>query len=390
MPNTLPAVSLHPYTIKSRFTLFCSLLVALSVAGCDSGAKNEQAAEKARSESDRISAAHSSDIRPVRTIVANLRAVGEPVSLTGHIRSRIEENLAFRVDGKVIARRVGVGEVVNAGDLIAEVDPQPQQDALRAAQARNVAAQAVFEEATRNRERQQTLVRTGATTWVLADAAEKAFRSAKADVDATAAQLHSAEDQLDYTKLRADATGVVIATGVEAGEVVRAGQMIVTIAHSDSVDAVFDVPASLMRKVSPDAEITIALSDDPAVQTIGRVREVAPQADPVTRSYRVKVELTELPVAMRLGATVAGRTNMRAPGGTELPATALTSVNNQPAVWIVSPQNHQVSLRPIEVQREDSASIVVISGVHDGELVVTAGVHALRPEQKVRLLEAAP
>ena len=326
------------------------------------------------------------DIRPVRIVVATLHAEGEPVSLTGHIRARTEESLAFRIDGKVIARRVDVGRVVKPGDVVAEVDPQPQQDALRAAQARHVAAQAVFDEASKNQERQQTLVHQGATSWAQADAAEKAYRSAKADVDATAAQLHAAEDQLGYTKLRADAAGVVIATGAEAGEVVRAGQMIVTVAHNDGADAVFDVPASLMRKVSPDAEISIALSDDPTVHTVGQVREVAPQADPVTRSYRVKVGLTEWPEAMRLGATVTGRTHMQAPGGIGLPATALTSLNNRPAVWVVDPQIHQVSLRSVEVQREDSASITVTRGLQGGELVVTAGVHALRPDQKVQLL----
>ena len=329
------------------------------------------------------------DIRPVRTVVATLHAAGEPVSLTGHIRARTEENLAFRLDGKLIARRVDLGQVVKPGDLIAEIDPLPQQDALRAAEARLVAAQAVLEEASKNLARKQTLARQGASTWVEADAAERAYRSAKAQVDATAAQLHSAEDQLGYTKLRADAGGVVIATGAEAGEVVRAGQMIVTVAHQDGADAVFDVPASLMRRVSPNAEISIALSDDPAVHTVGRVREVAPQADPVTRSYRVKVGLTEWPAAMRLGATVTGRTHMRAPGGIELPATSLTSFNDQPAVWVVDPKSHQVSLQPIEVQRQDSEKIVVTRGLNGGELVVTAGVHALRMGQKVRLLGAA-
>ena len=254
------------------------------------------------------------DIRPVRTVVATLHAEGEPISLTGHIRARTEESLAFRIDGKVIARRVGVGQVVKPGDLVAEVDPQPLQDALRAARARHAAAQAVFEEAGNNLERKRTLVGQGWSTGVQFDAAEKAYRSAKAEVDATAAQLHAAEDQLGYTKLLADASGAVIATGAEAGEVVRAGQMIVTVAHDDGADAVFDVPASLMRQVSPDALINIALTDDPSVRTVGRVREVAPQADPVTRSYRVKVGLTEWPKAMRLGATVSGQTRMRGSG----------------------------------------------------------------------------
>ena len=162
--------------------------------------------------------------------------------------------------------------------------------------------------------------------------------------------------------------------------------MIVTVALDDGADAVFDVPASLMRQVSPDVEISIALTDDPEIRTVGRVRETAPQADPVTRSYRVKVGLTERPEAMRLGATVTGQAPMRAPGGIELPATALTSVDNKPAVWVVDPASQQVSLRPVQLQRQDSAGIVVTRGLEGGEVVVTAGVHALRPGQKVRLL----
>jgi RND family efflux transporter MFP subunit len=246
-----------------------------------------------------------------------------------------------------------------------------------------------LEEASKNLYRKKVLGQQGNATGVQVDAAEQANRSAQAQVDAAAAQLHSAEDQLSYTKLRADADGVVIATGAEAGEVVRAGQMIVTVAHQDGADAVFDVPASLMRKVSPDAEITIELSDDSSIHTLGRVREVAPQADSVTRSHQVKVGLIEWPAAMQLGATVTGRTHMRAPAGMEIPATALTTSENKPAVWVVDPNSHKVSLRSVELERQDSGSIIVARGLDGGELVVSAGVHALRPGQKVRLLGGA-
>jgi RND family efflux transporter MFP subunit len=324
----------------------------------------------------------SPEIRLVRTVVATTRAEGESVSLTGHIRARTEESLAFRIDGRVIERRVDVGQIVKPGDVVAELDPQPKQDALRAAQAKQASAQATLHEAANNLERQRILVAQGWSTRVKFDDAQKTFLAAKADVDATAADLHAAEDQLGYTKLLADASGPVIVKGAEAGEVVRAGQMIVTVALDAGADAVFDVPASLMRQVSPDAEITIALTDDPTI----RARETAPQADPVTRSYRVKVGLIELPEAMRLGATVTGQTQMMAPGGIELPATALTSVDNEPAVWVVDSQNYKVSLRPVQLQRQDSAGIVVTHGLQGGERVVTAGVHALRPGQKVRLL----
>jgi RND family efflux transporter MFP subunit len=326
------------------------------------------------------------DIRPVRTIIASPHAEGETVSLTGHIRARTEQSLAFRIDGRMIARRVDVGQLVKPGELVAELDPLPQQDALRGAQARHAAALASLHEAANNLERQSVLVNQGWSTRVQFDAIQKTFLNATADVDAAAAKLHSAEDQLGYTKLLADSEGAVIGKGAEAGEVVRAGQMIVAVAQGDGADAVFDVPATLLRLVPPDALISIALTDDPTVHTVGRARELAPQADPVTRSYRVKVGLTDWPEAMRLGATVTGKTHMVAPGGIELPATALSMMDNKPAVWVVDPANLQVSLRPIELQRQDSSSIVVMRGLDGGELVVTAGVHALRPGQKVRLL----
>ena len=185
------------------------------------------------------------------------------MSLTGHIRARTEQSLAFRIDGRMIARRVDVGQLVKPGELVAELDSQPQQDALRGAQAQLSAAHASLHEATNNLERQRVLVAQGWSTRVQFDAIQKTFLSATADVDAAAAKLHSAEDRLGYTKLLAGSAGAVIATGAEAGEVVRAGQMIVTVAHDDGADAVFDVPATLLRQVSPDAKISIALTDIP-------------------------------------------------------------------------------------------------------------------------------
>jgi RND family efflux transporter MFP subunit len=331
----------------------------------------------------------AAEIRPVRTITAVAGSDGEPVSLTGHIRARTEQNLAFRIDGRMISRRLGVGDVVRPGDVVAELDPQPKRDALREGQANLAAAEATLHEASNNMERKRTLLNQGWSTKVEFDAAERSFGTAKAKVDAAKAQLHEAEDQLSYTNLLADAPGVVISKSAESGEVVRAGQTIITVAHYDGVDAVFDVPASLMRQLSPDVLVNVALTEDPKIHTTGRVRETAPQADATTRSFRVKVKLDEWPETMRLGATVVGQTRMRGSNGIELPATALTVLDDKPAVWVVDPQSLQVSLRAVELQRHASSSVVVSKGVNAGELVVTAGVHALRPGQKVRLLGAS-
>ncbi|WP_176477030.1 efflux RND transporter periplasmic adaptor subunit [Mesorhizobium sp. WSM4313] len=325
----------------------------------------------------------------MRTVVASASTEGEPVSLTGHVRARTEENLAFRIDGRMISRKASVGQIIQPGDVVAEIDPQPQQNGLHAAQAQNEAARAAVHEAANTLERQRRLLGQGWTTRAQFDAAERAYLSAKAEVDSTAAVLHTAQDQFGYTKLVADSAGAVIATGAEAGEVVRAGQMIVTVAHGDGADAVFDVPASLMRQVAPDASIDIALTDDRSVRAVGQVREVAPQADPVTRSYRVKVGLSAWPKAMRLGATVTGQTHIQVASGIELPATALTTAEDRPAVWIVDGKTQQVSLRTVDLLRQDSSHIVVSRGVESGEIVVTAGVHALRPGQNVHLLGAS-
>jgi membrane fusion protein, multidrug efflux system len=328
------------------------------------------------------------EIRPVRTVTAIAGSEGEPVSLTGHIRAQKEESLAFRIDGRMIKRHVEVGQAVRPNDLVAELDPVPQRDALHQAQAKLAAAEATLHEASNNMERKRTLTNQGWATKTDYDAAERTFNTGKANLDVAKAQLHEAEDHFGYSELRADAPGIVMSKSAEAGEVVKAGQTIVTVAQYGGTDAVFNVPASLMRQISPDDLITVALTDDPSIRTTGRVREVAPQADATTRSFQVKVGLDEWPEAMRLGATVFGQARMLGSKGIELPATALTMVDNQAAVWVVDPKSLQVSLRTVELQRHASSSIVVSKGVEPGELVVTAGVHALRPGQKVRLLGA--
>jgi RND family efflux transporter MFP subunit len=221
------------------------------------------------------------------------------------------------------------------------------------------------------------------------DEAQQALQTAQAQVDSAQAQARIAEDRLSYTVLVADAPGAVTAVGAEPGEVVRAGQMIVQLARQGGRDAVFDVPEQLVRTAPRDPAVQITLADDPKVTAAGRVREVAPQADAATRTFQVKVGITDPPEAMRLGSTVTGRIRLAAPPGVEVPASALTEANGQPAVWVVDPQSRTVSLRNVDVARYDPASVVVSQGLETGEVVVTAGAQVLRPGQKVRLLGAA-
>jgi RND family efflux transporter MFP subunit len=154
------------------------------------------------------------------------------------------------------------------------------------------------------------------------------------------------------------------------------------------MDAVFDVPPAIKDNAPAQPEITVALSIDATVRAKGRVREVAPRADPVTGSFQVRVGLIEPPAGMRLGSTVVGRMSLGPGGGIELPASALTSAAGNPSVWVVDPAAQTVALRPVEVTRHDPARVLIAGGVAPGDIVVTAGVQALRPGQKVRLLGA--
>ena len=324
--------------------------------------------------------------RPVRVVTVEKSEAGTPVSLTGRIEAEDKVNLAFRIAGRLLENNLRVGDRVEAGQVVARLEPQNEQNTLRSAEAGYAAAEAALTQARNHFDRQDTLLKQGWTTRANHDQALKALQTAQAQLDAAQAQLKTAHDLVSFTQLEADAPGVVTALGPRAGAVVQAGQMIATLARKDGRDAVFDVPQQVLRAAPADAEVTVHLANDPSVVAHGRVREVAPQADPVTRTFEVRVGLTDPPPAMLLGATVTGQIEMAATPVVDIPASALTRMDQRPAVWIVDPANMTVSPRNVEVLRFDPGTVSVGSGLDTGEIVVTAGVQALHPGQKVRLL----
>lgn len=325
-------------------------------------------------------------VRPVRVVTVEKRQAGETVSLTGQVRAQDDVNLSFRIGGRIIERTVNVGDQVVAGQVVARLDPEQPRNALQTARANLTAAIAQMTRARNDYERQETLLRQGWTTRVRYDEALEALQATEAQVDSLQAQLNIAQDQLGYTELVADGAGTVTARGAEAGEVVAAGQMIVQLAREGGRDAVFDVPARVIQSAPADPVITVALASDPNVRTTGRVREVAPQADPVTRTFEVRIGLHNPPEAMRLGSTVVGSMQLGGTGAIEIPASALTQANRQPAVWVVDRETNTVALRTIDLERFDLARAVVAQGLQTDDIVVTAGVQALRPGQEVRIL----
>lgn len=328
--------------------------------------------------------------RPVRTATVEKRESPVPLTFTGRVEAEDEVSVAFRISGRLLANHTKLGDRVEGGQLLAQLEPQNELSALRQAQAALSAAQAQLTQARNHYERQETLLAQGWTTRANFETATQARHTAQSQVEAAEAQISSAHDLVSFTELRADAPGKITATGPSAGEVVQAGQMIARIARQDGRDAVFDVPAQMVRSAPADVRVTVSLADDPTITAQGRIRQIAAQADPVTRTFEVKVGLTDPPAAMRLGATVNGRVETGSGPVIDIPATALTRINRQPAVWIVDPSTNVVSARNVDILRFDQADVIISQGLDAGEIIVTAGVQALHPGQKVRVLGAAP
>lgn len=325
-------------------------------------------------------------VRPVRVTVAQLQGTDDTVSLMGTIEAAETAAMAFRTGGRLLERRFGVGETTSAGDLIGTLESETQRNAVQAARAELSAAQGERDRAETEFERQDRLLERGFATRQTYDNALQALRVARSRVDSAEAQLATAEETLSFTRLYADAPGVVVQVGAEPGEVVGAGQMVVLLAREGGLDAVFDVPERLLSRSPRDPVVTVALVTDPAVRAVGRVREIAPQADPVTRTFRVRVGLIDPPAGLRLGSTITGEVNLGPPGGIEVPATALTAHEGAPAVFVFDPDSGTVALRPVRVQAFSLAGVSIADGLVEGEIVVTAGVNVLRPGQRVRIL----
>jgi RND family efflux transporter MFP subunit len=328
-------------------------------------------------------------IRPVRTVIVQKHVIGESIALTGHIRAQDEVSLAFRIDGKLTQRLVNVGDRVTVGQLIGRLDPQNELNALRSAEADRTAALAMVTQTQAAEGRLRELLQKGITTRSQYDQAVQQLQTAQSQMESAEARLRTAEDRRSYTELYANTPGAIIAKGAEPGEVIRAGQMIVLVAREGGKDGIFDVPAQLIR-AGQRPEVEVYLADNPNIRTVGYVREVSPQADPATRTHQVKIGLIDPPQAMLLGTTVVGRATLHAEVAVELPGTALMQWNDSPAVWVVDTATRTVNLRPIEIARYDASSVIVAQGLEDGEIVVTAGVHALRPGQKVKFSTVAP
>lgn len=353
----------------SRMTILLLAIAALPLAACQ-----EKIAEQP-------------DIRPVRTLIVDPKPVNDDHRLVGEIKPRYESELGFRVSGKIVSRHAEVGDVVKRGAVLARLDDQDYVNKVKSAETDLVANDAVLVEARNAEERSRLLLASGSTTRAIYDSAVKNLKSAEARSQSARTGLEMAKDQLGYAELHAEFDGIITAVGGEVGQVVSSGKMIFRIARPDDKDAVFSIAESAFteKNGASKPEVAVSLLSSPDVAAEGTVREVSPIADPTTRTYQVKVTLSNAPEQMRFGASIVGRNKASTTPVVVLPASALFDRGGHPAVWVVDTASGLVELKDVSIARYETDRVIVSDGLAKGDIVVTAGVNRLRERQKVRL-----
>ena len=326
-------------------------------------------------------------VRPVRSTLVTGGANAESATYTAEIRSRYETDLSFQVAGKLVNRAVDVGATVKKGQVLAQLDQTDQQLGVDAARGAVPAAQSDLDRSRSEEARFRDLLERGLTTRAQYQAQQTAVRSAEAKLSQSTAELRLAQQRLGYTTLRADQDGIVTRVLVEAGSVVAAGQRALSIARPSELEAVFDVPDARIGEIKAGSSVVINPLQGESAAWAGRVREISPSADPVTRTYQVRTTIVNPPATLRLGMTVS--VMLARVGGAPsvvLPSTAIFQKDGKPAVWLVKADS-TVELRAVTVERYESDRTYIAAGLNTGERVVTAGVHRLAPGEKVKLQE---
>lgn len=312
----------------------------------------------------------------------------EGLKFAGIIQPRIETELAFRVLGRVVSRKVEAGDVVRKGDVVAEIDSLSLQLSVTQANADLRNAKAQLENAQINERRKRILASRNSASEADLELAEQGLKSAQANAAKAEANLSKAQEELGYSKLTAEFPGVITSTSIEVGQTASAGQAAVKLARLDQRDVVIDVPEAQLSLIRSGAVVNVALQLNEELRTTGRVREIAPQADTHTRTHRVKIAVDASPSFFRFGSVVA----VTLPKEQEnaaivLPRSAINFKNGAAEVWLIDASSLTVSPRIVELEatHSDPQLVRVVSGLDVGEKIVVAGVEQLEQGQKVRL-----
>jgi multidrug efflux system membrane fusion protein len=355
-------------SIKSIPTAVTLIAVALVLTACSKPAATEE------------------PIRAVKVITVGVEGMRSGAEFAGEVRARVDSRLGFRVGGKIVRRQAELGQRVKAGEVLAQLDPQDYKLAAQAAKAQVAVAATNRDLAAADFKRYKELRDQNFISGAELERRDATLKAAQAQVDQAQAQLSGQGNQAAYTTLVADVSGIVTAVEAEPGQVVAAGTPVVRMAQDGPRDVVFSVPEDRVMLIKPGSIVDVrAWSATVALK--GVVREVAASADPVTRTFGVKVSL-DAKDALPLGTTVSVVPHAFDRSGVpviKLPTSALRQDGKSSAVWVLDAASMTVKLQPILIATADGNDVVVAAGLQPGMQVVAAGVHVLSPGQKVTI-----
>ena len=326
------------------------------------------------------------DIVLVRTQIVGDTDSKRQFTYSGEVRGRYESQLAFQVSGKLVKRNVELGSQVGAGDVLMQIDPKDIQQIVNSSSAQVYSAESQLRLAETNVNRYRQLYEQGAVSRAQYDQYISSYDAAVAVSRQASAQYSQGSNQLDYSVLRAAAAGVISTIHVESGQVVSAGQSVLTLVQDGEQEIEINVPENRMEEIRKTQQIKISFWALPDVVSDGKVREISPIADATTRTYKVRISLLNPPPQVKLGMTASVNVSSEArenKNGLEIPLSAIYQAGGLPGVWVVN--KDIVSLNPVKVGEFGKGKIQVVSGINPGDTIVTAGVHKLRNGQQVRI-----
>ncbi|TBW40956.1 efflux RND transporter periplasmic adaptor subunit [Siculibacillus lacustris] len=348
----------------------CAVAVVLvALAGC-----KEESADKG-----------GEPVRPVKVMTVAAAAETRPIRYSGSVRARVETALGFRVGGKIVERKVDVGQRVEAGRVLARLDPTDLKLSLQTAEANVVAARSRVKVAEDGRERARALAAKGFVTKAGLDGATLDADQAVAGLEAALSARDQAANQIAYADLASDADGIVTDIRADVGQVVAAGTPVVTLARDDEKEVAIAVPEQDVVHFAKDQTVGVRFWADKDLRLAGRIREIAGSADPASRTYAIRIALPA-DDRVRLGMTATVEADVPVAAGTiVVPLSALAEAGGVTRVWVVDRATATVDPRPVTLGAVVPEGVGVVAGLKRGDMVVTAGVQFLVPGKKVLL-----
>ena len=380
------------YRKTLTFTLLLGAGLLSACSKSDPAAPSAAGTGPAAAASD---ASHNMPVRPVRYTTVGVQTIGDDTQLPGEIRPRHEQRYGFRVGGKIAQRLVDVGQEVKAGQALAVLDAQDIQPAIDSQSAQLEVARADLALQESELKRQQALRDQGFVSTAALERQQASTEAARARLNAAKAQLANAQNGRDFQTLRADRNGVVMAIDADAGSVVAAGQSVARVAQLGEKELVINVPeraVGTIRKATGFVVTLDAVADKTYQATL---RELAPVADPASRTYAARLAVTGADAAMQLGMSASVQINLANNSALVVPNSALYTRDDHTQVWLIHStgegKDTRYSVKPITVELGASTAngVVIRTGLKAGDRVVTAGANLLLTGQPVKLLDAA-